>query len=65
MGVAVVVLFSLRQLDAEAAVPMLGLGLACLQRRSWAGKTPERARPVRFCTACIKKRSQPELGAFL
>ena len=30
MGVAVVVLFSLRQLDAEAAVPMLGLGLACL-----------------------------------
>lgn len=30
MGVAVTVLSALRQLDAEAAFPMLGLGLACL-----------------------------------
>ena len=30
MGVAVTVLSALRQLDTEAAFPMLGLGLACL-----------------------------------
>lgn len=30
MGVAVTVLSALHQLDAEAALPMLGLGLACL-----------------------------------
>ena len=30
MGVAVTVLSALHQLDAEASLPMLGLGLACL-----------------------------------
>ena len=31
MGVAVTVLSALHQLDAEAALPMLGLGLVCLE----------------------------------
>lgn len=30
MGVAVVVLSTMNQLDTDAAIPMLGLGLACL-----------------------------------
>ena len=38
MGVAVTVLSALHQLDAEAALPMLGLGLACLAAAQLAGR---------------------------
>ena len=38
MGIAVTVLASLHQLEADAALPMLGLGLACLAAAQLAGR---------------------------
>ncbi len=38
MGIAVTVLAALHQLEADAALPMLGLGLACLAATQLAGR---------------------------